>query len=694
VGVTGTPFDQGLGAAFDLEVLAVDDFFTVATGATASITITTSDPNDVEPGSRSLVNGRATFTVVPATLGSWTVIPAGGPVANHESGEYAVVVVISTVAGNGSTGSGGDGGPATQASLTIPYGVAVGPAGSFYIADTGTGRVRKVSASGVITTVASGLSSPTGLAVDSVGNVYIAEKHAHRVRKLNTQGSLLVVAGTGAAGFSGDGGQATAAQLNFPTGVAVYNGNLYIADENNHRVRKVDPSGVITTVAGNGTAGSSGDGGQATSASLNLPTGVAADGGGRLYVVEQGGNRVRRVGLDGIITTFAGAGEYGFSGDGGPAAAARLASPFGAAVDGSGNVFIADSSNQRIRRVDSSSGVIKTVAGSGAQGFSGDGGPATRAQLSQPLGVAIAADGDVLVADSYNHRVRSLDGEAVPPPPPPTPTSTPMATRTATATPTKTATPAPSGTATVSPTPTVTPSVTPTRTVTPTPIPDIDSDADGLTNSQELSLGTDLNNPDTDGDGFKDGFDYFLAGGFSSGLSCGLGPLSADSVDSDGDTLVDAYECYTGPLAGDLDHDGDGCFASEEQRLGFNEGRAYDLFDVPVSARADPAPNGAKNQVVDIGDVLAVLFYAFADEGGPPNANGADYDSDKGVDTNGDTVADILPNGIPDGAEYDRSPGAQPNPPWDAGPPNGVIDIGDVLGVLAQAFVVDCSGPP
>jgi hypothetical protein len=179
-------------------------------------------------------------------------------------------------------------------------------------------------------------------------------------------------------------------------------------------------------------------------------------------------------------------------------------------------------------------------------------------------------------------------------------------------------------------------------------------------------LGTSPSNPDSDADGFKDGFDYFLVGGFGSGLSCSLGPLAADTADGDGDGLLNAYECYTGPLAGDLDH--------------------------------DPMPNGVRNRLVDIADTLAVLLYAFAEPSGlcgdNLNVNGVDYDCDKGIDTNGDTVADIPPDGVADGLDYDRTASAAPNPPWDAGASNGVVDIADVLATLAQAFVVDCSGPP
>jgi hypothetical protein len=199
--------------------------------------------------------------------------------------------------------------------------------------------------------------------------------------------------------------------------------------------------------------------------------------------------------------------------------------------------------------------------------------------------------------------------------------------------------------------------------------------------TEEWALGTSANDPDSDDDLLKDGFDYLLAGGFSSGLSCSSGPLSADIVDTDGDTLLNAYECYTGPLAGNMDHDGDGCFASEEQLFNSHDGRWYDFFDVPAPANDDPTPNGAKNGAVNMQDLMAILKYVGTFDGGPSNVNGVDYDSDK----NGDTVAE--------GRNYDRSPGERPNPPYDAGPPDGVIAMSDVLIALAQVGL-DCSGPP
>ncbi|WP_052733139.1 NHL domain-containing protein [Hymenobacter terrenus] len=340
---------------------------------------------------------------------------------------------ITTVAGNGRAGFSGDGGPATSAMLSSPYGVAVDGSGNIYIAVQGGNRVRKVSAAtGVITTVAgtsatpgfSGdggpatgamLDTPRGVAVDGSGNIYIADVGNFRIRKVSAAtGVITTLAGTGTAGFSGDGGPATGAMLNSPRGVAVDgNGNIYIADQSNHRVRKVSAAtGVITTLAGaGGTGGFSGDGGPATGAMLDEPTGVAVDGNGNIYIADQSNNRVRKVSAaTGVITTLAGTGTFGTGnfGDGGPATGAMLSQPTGVAVDGSGNVFIADAANFRIRHVSAATGVITTVAGTGTAGFNGDGGAATGAMLWYPYGVAVDGSGNVFIADQSNQRIRRL----------------------------------------------------------------------------------------------------------------------------------------------------------------------------------------------------------------------------------------------------------------------------------------------
>jgi len=248
------------------------------------------------------------------------------------------------------------------------------------------------------------LSSLNYAAVDGAGNVLFTDRHQAVLRLDAKTGILTLVAGNGAPGFSGDNGPATSAQLNNPRGVAADSaGNLYIADTGNQRVRKVS-NGVITTVAGNGTGGYSGDNGPATSAELSIPNGVAVDAAGDLYIADTGSHHVRKV-SNGVITTVAGNRVYGYGGDNGPATSAQLFTT-GVAVDSNSNLYIADEYNNRIRRV--TNGVITTVAGNGTQGFSGDNGPATSAQLTEPCGVAVDAAGDLYIADTLNFRIRKV----------------------------------------------------------------------------------------------------------------------------------------------------------------------------------------------------------------------------------------------------------------------------------------------
>jgi len=319
--------------------------------------------------------------------------------------------VISTVAGNGNFGFSGDNGPATSAELNLGElgSVAVDSAGSLYIADELNNRIRKVS-KGLITTVAGGytggnnipaksalLKQPSGVAVDSAGNLYVADTGNYRVCKISN-GVITTVAGNGTPGFSGENGPASSVQLAGPTGVAVDSeGALYVADEG--RIRKVS-NGFITTVAGGGTSLS--DNVPATSAQMN-PNGVAVDSAGNLYIADVGSNRIRKVSTSGVLTTVAGNGTPGFSGDGGPATSASLHYPGSIAVNSAGNLYIADGLNNRIREV--SGGVITTTAGNGALGFSGDNGPATSAELYYPGGVAVDFSGNLYIADSYLRKV-------------------------------------------------------------------------------------------------------------------------------------------------------------------------------------------------------------------------------------------------------------------------------------------------
>ena len=327
---------------------------------------------------------------------------------------------ITTVAGNGSAGFGGDGGPAASALLDQPSGLAIDASGNLFFADSSNHRIRKVTPGGVITTVAGGgfggdnapavgarLLFPLGVAVDSGGILYIADTFGHRVRKVSVSGTITTVAGNGSPGFSGDSGPATSASLYGPTSLALDpSGNLFIADAYNNRIRKVSPSGIITTVAGC-TACNSGDGFAATSAALSGPSASAVDTAGNLLIVDSFSNQVRKVSTAGVISTLAGTGTAGYSGDDGPAVSASLNSPGGIAVDGSGNVFVADTANSRIRRI-SSTGTITTVAGNGAFGFGGDNGAATSATFNGPTGVAVDGAGNLFVADSSNNRIRKI----------------------------------------------------------------------------------------------------------------------------------------------------------------------------------------------------------------------------------------------------------------------------------------------
>jgi len=329
---------------------------------------------------------------------------------------------ISTIAGSGVMSYSGDGGSATAAQLNTPEAVAVDSSGNVYIADTVNNVIREISAKGVISTIAgtgtagfggdggsatsAQLNSPQGVAVDSSGNVYVADTANARVRKISG-GTISTVAGSATQGYGGDGAAATSAQLYTPVGLAVdKSSNLYIADVDDSVVRKVSPSGIISTVAGSGAQGYSGDTGPATSARLNGPEGVAVDSSGNLYITDSLNSVVREVTPSGTITTFAGNGIDGYSGDGGQALLAEFGSPSGIAVDSAGNVYIADS-GARIRKV-FASGLIETIAGSGVRGYTGDGGLATSATMNGAAGLAADSKGDIFIADAANNAIREL----------------------------------------------------------------------------------------------------------------------------------------------------------------------------------------------------------------------------------------------------------------------------------------------
>ncbi|MBN9615557.1 MAG: SMP-30/gluconolactonase/LRE family protein [Acidobacteriales bacterium] len=315
---------------------------------------------------------------------------------------------------------------ATAAPLAAPAQIAYDAAGNLYIADLNDNVIRKVDLAGIVTTVAGTgeqgfagdggaatsalLDSPAGVAVDAAGTIYIADTHNQRIRKVSN-GTITTVAGTGVAGFSGDNGPAGAAQLSNPTALAVdATGNLYIADTDNHRIRKISGA-TITTVAGDGEQAFSGDGTAAIAAGIDSPNGVAVDAAGKIYIADTHNQRIRVVDLAGNISTLAGNGSKSYGGDGGASTSALLARPRGLSVDAQGNIYVADSDNNRIRLI--AGGNIATVAGNGSQGFAGDGGPAVNAILDTPRAPAAQAAGAFAFSDTHNHLVRGVGADVL-----------------------------------------------------------------------------------------------------------------------------------------------------------------------------------------------------------------------------------------------------------------------------------------
>lgn len=331
---------------------------------------------------------------------------------------------INTFAGNGSNGFSGDGGAALSAQLSMTDGVEVDAAGNVFISDQFNNRIRKVNSSGIITTIAgtgtygysgdggpatsANIASPLDLVVDASGNIYFCDYNNSRIRKISTTGIITTIAGTGVPGFSGDGGLATNAKLNLPEGIAIDAiGNIFIADRGNNRIRKINSSGIITTIAGTGVAGFSGDGGAAASAQINYPIDVEVDAIGNLYICDANNHRIRKINTSNTITTIAGNGTAGFSGDGTAATSATINTPEGVAINSLGEIIIADRNNNRIRKIDNS-GIITTIAGTGIAGFSGDGGASNLAKLDFPRRVAVDGNGKIFICDGNNYRIRSI----------------------------------------------------------------------------------------------------------------------------------------------------------------------------------------------------------------------------------------------------------------------------------------------
>jgi sugar lactone lactonase YvrE len=388
--------------------------------------VTGCEPADAEPEPAD-VESPAALSSDSSTIS--TVAGTGAPGSDWgEMSYYASgdLIYVGTDVG----GYNGDHRPAVSAQLNWPTGVAIAPNGDVYIADILNDRVRRIDHDGIITTVAgtgepgfmgdhgpavlARLDWPGGLAVDDAGNLFIADTGNHAIRKVAPNGIITTVAGNGLEGYAGDGGVAVDAELAYPTGVAVgTDGSLYIADYFNSVIRRVSSGGMISTVAGNGTVGFSGDGGPATLAALGMPGSITVDAQGTLYFTDNCNNRIRRVTPDGIISTIAGSGLEGYDGDGGRATDASLAWPTGIAVNSRGEVFVTDTFNHVVRMI-SVTGIITTAVGNGYTndnglgGLAGDYGAAIRARLNEPYDVTIDRDGALYIADAGNNRIRKV----------------------------------------------------------------------------------------------------------------------------------------------------------------------------------------------------------------------------------------------------------------------------------------------
>lgn len=333
---------------------------------------------------------------------------------------------IYTLAGQGGSGGfSGDGGICTSSKLLFPWGVAVDGSGNIFIADGANKRVRKVNTSKIISTIAgigidgySGdggnatsaeISWSRGLTTDNLGNLYIIDNGNNCIRKINTSGIISTFAGDGwPFGYSGDGGLATLAKLHGPCGITTDAfGNVYISDLGNHCIRKINSLGIISTIAGTGVSGFSGDGGNAIMAQLSFPKGLKIDALGNLYIGDSGNHRIRKINSSGIITTIAGNGNDIYSGDGVLAISAELRDPNSIALDWANNIFFTDEGSHTVRKIDGT-GIITTIAGNGVPGILGDGGPAINSQLYNPNGIAIDSYNNIYISEHGSHKIRVI----------------------------------------------------------------------------------------------------------------------------------------------------------------------------------------------------------------------------------------------------------------------------------------------
>lgn len=430
---------------------------TSASGANVTYTMPTA--TDLVDGVVQVIADKASGSLFPvgATTVKFTATDSHG---NAATAQFTVTVTpfvsggtptsynISTFAGSGNYGFSGDGGPAMDAAMKSISAISRDSAG-LLIADSVARVVRRVDAQGVIRTIAGNsangnggdggqanyaqLSSPNGVVSDANGNTYISDSAYHRIRVVKSDGKIYHFAGstTGVSGSIGDNGVAASARFNRPTALAIDAQNLYVVDSANNRIRAINlTTNIVSTIVGTGGAGYSGDGVTATNSSLNNPNGMAIDAAGNIYIADRNNHRIRKVdATTKLISTIAGTGTPGFAGDGGQGAAAQINTPTDVSVDAGGNVFFIDQANNRVRRINAA-GIIETIAGDGTIGYSGDGGPALQAQISQPYSIQVESDGSIEVGDNGNLRVRKLTPAGPPPPPPPPANSNPVITST------------------------------------------------------------------------------------------------------------------------------------------------------------------------------------------------------------------------------------------------------------------------
>ncbi len=632
---------------------------------------------------------------------------------------------IFAFAGNGVCDYSGDNGPATSASLSMfVYGVAVDAGGNVYIADTGNCRIRKVS-SGAISTFAgdgtcafggdAGLATaaqlqyPGDVRVEGTGNILIADTYNCRIRRV-TNGTITTVAGNGNCFYSGDGGAATSAAVEYPSFAAPgSSGSFYISDGTYCVVRKVS-GGTISRFAGDSSCYSSGDFGPATNASIGQPYGIAVDGSNNLFIADQYGCRIREVTPAGTISTIAGNGDCQYGGDNGPATSAQLSNPAGVAVDGAGNVYIADTNNCVIRKV--AAGTITTVAGNGVCSFGGDAGPATSANLFYPTGVAMDNTGKLYIADRQNCVVRQVSGGTI--------------TTFAGLGPSNcgdSGDGGPAATATL-----FNPSALAVdgsgnvyiadsyncriRKVTAGTINAFAGTANscgyggdggpataallGQTNGVAVDAGGNVYIGDADNSRVREvhgGIIDTVAGNGNSGFAGDGGSATLATlyeaygvaVDSSRSIYIaDYYNNRIRKVTGQ-DTDGDGCRDANElgnvTLTGGNRSpdNQWDFFDTPEPVLRPADTSGVRTHAVTLADVIGVLFYVGTTAAAPnqANASGAKY----GTDLNA--------NGMVDGQEYDRTIPDQSHP-WRSGPPDGAVTIGDAI-VGLQQVGANCS---